>query len=288
VIVNDIDDTWSADLVDMQAFSKYNKGVKYLLTVIDIFSKYAWVIPLKNKTGESVTEAFEKIILEGRLPVNLWVDEGKEFYNKKFESFLNKNKINIYHTFNEGKAVVIERFNRSLKRIMWKYFTANNTYTYLDNLQDMVDKYNKTKHSSIKMTPTEASKNLNKGTVYFNLYGDLKIPKSKTKFKIGDRVRLSKLKRHFEKGYTPNWTEEIFIIYKINNTNPRTYTIKDLNDEIIQGSFYEQELLPTTQEVFRIEKVIRRDYKKKQALVKWKGYSEKFNSWVPFSDLEQI
>jgi len=184
VIVNDIDDTWSADLVDMQAFSKYNKGVKYLLTVIDIFSKYAWVIPLKNKTGESVTEAFEKIILEGRLPVNLWVDEGKEFYNKKFESFLNKNKINMYHTFNEGKAVVIERFNRSLKRIMWKYFTANNTYTYLDNLQDMVDKYNKTKHSSIKMTPIEASKNLNKGIVYFNLYGNLKIPKSKAKFKI--------------------------------------------------------------------------------------------------------
>tara|TARA_Y100001956_G_scaffold46976_1_gene45610 strand:+ start:327 stop:1214 length:888 start_codon:yes stop_codon:yes gene_type:complete len=295
----------------MQAFSKENKGIKYLLTVIDIFSKYAWAVPLKNKTGESVTDAFNKIVSgkalnpeggvsgkalnpEGgvsskeRIPQNLWVDEGKEFYNKTFQSFLNKNKINMYHTFNQGKAVVIERFNRSLKRIMWKYFTANNTYTYLNDLQSMVDKYNNTKHSSIKMTPNQASKQPNKGAVYFNLYGDLKVSKSKPKFKIGDRVRLSKIKRHFEKGYTPNWTEEIFIIDGIQNTNPITYTIRDLNNELVQGSFYEQELLSTKQEVYRIEKVIRRDYKKKQALVKWKGYSGRFNSWIPFSDLKQV
>ena len=99
----------------MQAFSMENKGIKYLLTVIDIFSKYAWAVPLKNKTGESVTEAFNNIVSEGRTPKNLWVDEGKEFYNKTFQSFLDKNTINMYHTFNEGKAVVIERFNRSLK-----------------------------------------------------------------------------------------------------------------------------------------------------------------------------
>ena len=285
VIVNDIDDTWSADLVDMQAFSKDNKGIKYLLTVIDIFSKYAWAIPLKNKTGESVTDAFNKIVSEGRSPQNLWVDEGKEFYNKTFQSMLDKNDINMYHTFNEGKAVVIERFNRSLKRIMWKYFTANNTYIYADNLSKMLEQYNNKKHSSIKMTPKKASKQSNKGVVYFNLYGDLKTPKSKPKYKIGDMVRLSKIKRYFEKGYTPNWTEEIFIIDGIQNTNPRTYTIRDLNNEILKGSFYEQELLPTKQEIFRIEKVIRRDYKKKQALVKWKGYNEKFNSWIPFSNL---
>ena len=294
VIVNDVDDTWSADLVDMQAFSKENKGTKYLLTVIDVFSKYAWAVPLKNKTGESVTDAFNKIVSgkgrvsEGRMPQNLWVDEGKEFYNKTFQSFLNKNKINMYHTFNEGKAVVIERFNRSLKRIMWKYFTANNTYTYLNDLPKMLEQYNNTKHSSINMTPIQASKQSNKGTVYFNLYGDLKVLKNKPKFKIGDRVRLSKIKRHFEKGYTPNWTEEIFIIDGIQNTNPRTYTIRDLNNELVQGSFYEQELLSTKQEVYRIEKVIKRDYKKKQALVKWKGYSDKFNSWIPFSDLKQV
>jgi hypothetical protein len=270
----------------MQAFSKYNKGINYLLTVIDIFSKYAWVVPLKDKRGTSVTEAFNKIITKERKPIHLWVDQGVEFYNKTFKSLLSKHNINMYHTFNEGKAVVIERFNRTLKEIMWKYFTANNTNTYISHLQQMVDKYNTTKHSSIKMTPTQASNCSNKDAVYSNLYGSMKQTKIKPKFKIGSRVRLSKLKRYFEKGYTPNWTEEIFIISGINNTNPITYSIKDLNEEAIQGSFYQQELLPTKQEVFRIEKVIRR--KNNQALVKWKGYSDKFNSWVSLSDLHKI
>ena len=133
----------------MQAFVRYNKGIRYLLTVIYIFSNFFWVIPLKDKTGKSVTEAFTKII-KPRITNHLWVDEGTEFFNKTFKQFLADNKINIYHTFNEGKAVVIELFNRTLKRIMWKHFTANNTNSYLDKLQDMVDKYNSTKHSTIK------------------------------------------------------------------------------------------------------------------------------------------
>ena len=107
--------------------------------------------------------------------------------------------------------------------------------------------------------------------------------KQKPKFKIGDKVRISKYKRNvFDKGYTPNWTEELFTIDKIQYTNPITYEIKDLNNEEIKGSFYEPELLKAKQDVFRIDKVIRRDYKKKQALVKWKGYSDDFNSWIPF------
>ena len=288
MIVTDIDDTWSADLVDMQAFARYNKGIKYLLTVIDVFSKYAWVVPLKDKTGKSVTEAFVGLVEQGRHPNNLWVDEGTEFYNKTFKKFLEDNKINMYHTFNFGKAVVIERFNRTLKQIMWKYFTANNTNTYLNNLPDMVKKYNNTKHRSIKMSPTNASKSENKGNVYFNLYGGDKRPsrsESSLKHKIGDKVRISKLKRHFEKGYTPNWTEEIFVIDEILNTNPVTYRLKDLNQEEIKGTFYEQELSKAKQEIFRIEKIIKKDYKNQRALVKWKGYSKDFNNWVKFSDI---
>ena len=145
------------------------------------------------------------------------------------------------------------------------------------------------KHSSIKMTPVEASKKKNESTVYYNLYGDMKQLSSKPKFKVGDKVRISKYKRKvFDKGYTPNWTEEIFLIDKIQSTNPITYRLKDLNNEEIQGIFYEQELLPAKQDVFRIEKVIRRDYKKKQALVKWVGYSDDFNSWIPLSNLQDL
>ena len=139
---------------------------------------------------------------------------------------------------------------------------------YLDILPKILQQYNSTKHSSIKMTPVEASKKKNENTVYFNLYGDMEQLSSKPKFKIGDKVRISKYKRKvFDKGYTPNWTEEIFLIDKIQSTNPITYRLKDLNNEEIQGSFYEPELLPAKQDVFRIEKVIRRDYKKKQGLV---------------------
>ncbi|KAL9986004.1 hypothetical protein ACROYT_G000057 [Oculina patagonica] len=290
VISNGIDEIWSADLVFMDKLSKWNKGYKYLLTIIDVFSKFAWAIQLKDKKGASITSAFNNIIInDKRKPEYLWVDKGSEFYNKTFKEWLKQNDIKMYSTFNEGKAVVIERFNRTLKNKMYKQFTIQGNTQYLEMLPILVKEYNNTKHSSIKMTPTEASKEKNQGIVYLNLYGDMEPLSATPKFKVGDKVRISKYKRKvFDKGYTPNWSEEIFIVDKIQYTNPITYKLKDLNNEEIQGSFYESELLKAKQEVFRIDKVIRRNYKKKQALVKWKGYSDEFNSWIPIKDLQHI
>ena len=172
---------------------------------------------------------------------------------------------------------------------MWKQFTVQGNTVYLDILPKILEQYNNTKHSAIKMTPVEASKKENETAVYYNLYGDMKQLTPQPKFKIGDKVRISKYKtKVFDKGYTPNWTEEIFLIEKIQSTNPIRYRLKDLNNEEIQGSFYEPELLPATQDVFCIEKVIRRDYKKKQALVKGLGYSDDFNSWIPLSNLQEL
>ena len=131
VVVHGLDDIWSADLVDMQSFSKYNKGVRFLLTVIDLFSRYAWVIPLKDKTGAVMRDAFQSILhASGRKPKKLWVDEGKEFYNRVLERSLRGNNIDIYSTHNEGKAVGVERFNRTMKTRMWGYFTDNSTNKY--------------------------------------------------------------------------------------------------------------------------------------------------------------
>ena len=289
VIVNHIDEIWAADLIDMQKFSKWNRGYKYLMMVIDVFSKYGWIVPLKDKKAESVTNAFKTIFNKGRKPQYLWVDKGKEFYNKHLKDLLDKYNIKIYSTENEEKSSVVEIWNRTIKSKMWKQFTIEGNTQYLDMLPKILKQYNNTKHSSIRMTPTEASKKSNKGTVYFNLYGDMKQVTSKPKFKVGDKIRISKYKRNvFDKGYTPNWTEELFIIDKIQYTNPITYELKDLNNEEIKGSFYEPELLKAKQDVFRIDKVIRRDYKKKQALVKWKGYSDDFNSWIPLRDLNII
>ena len=273
----------------MQQFSKWNKGYRYLLMVLDVFSKYGWIVPLKDKKGETVAEAFKKIFKEGRKPQYLWTDKGKEYHNKHVKELLDKNKITLYSTENEEKSSVCERWNRTIKSKMCKQFTVQGNTIYLDMLPKLVEQYNNTKHSSIKMTPVEASKKKNEGLVYFNLYGDMETLKQKQKFKIGDKVRISKYKRNvFDKGYTPNWTEEVFIVDRVKYTNPNTYKLKDLNNEEIKGSFYELELLEAKQDVFRIDKIIRRDYKKKQALVSWKGYSDDFNSWIPIKDLKNI
>ena len=154
----------------------------------------------------------------------------------------------MYSTFNEGKAVVIERFNRTLKTKMYKQFTIQSNTIWYNILDKLAKKYNSKKHSSTKMTPIEASKKKNEGIVYFNPYGDMEQLSSKPKFKVGDEVRISKYKRKpFDKSYTPNWTEEVFTVDKIQYTNPVTYILKDLNNEKIKGSFSESELLKAKQ-----------------------------------------
>ena len=256
--------------------------------VLDVFSKYGWIVPLKDKKGKSVAAAFKKIFSEGRKPEKLWVDKGKEYYNKNVKELLNSEGIEMYSTENEEKSSVCERWNRTMKTKMWKRFTAQNSTEYIDMLPGLVEEYNNTKHRSIGMTPVEASKKKNEGSVFLKLYGDMRTKGVRAKFKVGDRVRISKYKRSvFDKGYTPNWTEEIFVVDTVVYTDPITYKLKDLSGEEIQGSFYEQELLKTEQPLtgpFRIEKIIRsrRDTRsgKMKFLVKWSGYPEKFNSWV--------
>ena len=144
-------------MVDIQAFTKFNRGVKYLLAVIDVFSKYGWLIPLKDKTGKSVASALKTIFKERKLG-KMWVDKGKEFYNKDV-----KDLITLYSTENEEKASVVERW--TMKEKMFKYFSANSTNVYIDVLPDLVKEYNNTRHSSIKMTPVQASKKENELTV---------------------------------------------------------------------------------------------------------------------------
>ena len=190
-----------------------------------------------------------------------------------------------FSTENKEKSSVCERWNHTIKTKMWKQFTVQGNTACIDILPKILKQYNNTKHSCIKMPHIEASKKKNESTLYFNLHGDMEQLSSKPKFQVGDKVRISKYKRKvFDKGYTPNWTEEIFLIDKIQSTNPITYSLKDLNNEEIQGSFYEPELLKAKQDIFHIDKVIWRNYKKRQALVSWKGYSDDFNFWVPLKD----
>ena len=153
--------------------------------VIHVFRKYGWIVPLKDKKGETITRAFQSIFKEGRKPKYLWTDKGSEFYNKHFKDLLNKHNITLYSTENKEKSSVVERWNRTVKNKMWRQFTAQGNTMYLDILPEILEQYNNTKHSSIKMTPTEASKKKNEGTVYFNLYGNLKQLSFQPKFQVG-------------------------------------------------------------------------------------------------------
>ena len=290
VFAKTIDDIWSADLIEMVPLAKYNKGYKYLLMIIDVFSKYGWIMPVKAKTGAAVSAAFEKVFeTSGRVPSKLWVDKGREFYNATVQQLLKKKGVSMYSTENEEKSSIVERWNRTIKRNMWKYFTANNTHKYIDILPELVEKYNKTYHRSIKTTPIKASKPNNFNHVFKALYGNMKQLERKPKFKVGDRVRITKKKKTFEKGFTTNWSEELFIITKVKITKPPTYEIEDLNGKPIQGTFYEQELQKSKQSSYRVEKVLKRRKAKngqKEVYVKWKGYDTSFNSWIPLSDLK--
>jgi Chromo (CHRromatin Organisation MOdifier) domain len=276
----------------MQEWSKVNKGYRYMLNVIDIFSKYAWSIPLKDKKGTTVLDGFKQIVNESkRIPKKIWVDEGKEFYNKDVTGWLKENDITRYSTHGEHKSAVVERFNRTLKEIMWKRFTAENTRNWINMIDKLIFDYNKRLHSTLGMTPAKASLKENEIKVIENtLNKTRKIPQSKVKLKVGDKVRISRIKGLFEKGYLPNWSEALYIIDQVQKTVPVTYKIKDSLGRIIDGSFYNEELQKSNQEVYRVEKVIR---KKKidgveHVFVKWSGYSDEYNSWIPIEDSKKL
>ena len=291
VFAKNVDSIWAADLVDMQYYARTNQGYKYILMIIDVFSKYGWAIPLKTKKGPEVAKAFTDLWKIQKPPKMLWTDKGTEFLNKYMTASLTEHNVHLYWTENEEKSCIVERWNRTIKRTMWKYFTKHQTGIYINILPEMIQKYNSTYHRSIKCTPSDARKPANYQHVFDALYAgkNRKIrEKTNPKFKIGDKVRIAKKKKTFEKGYTTNWTEEIFTVVKVQPTIPVTYKIEDTNGEEVQGTFYEPELQKTKQETYRIEKILRRRTRKKDGVkevyVKWKGYSRK--QWIPESDIQ--
>ena len=284
IIVNHINEIHSTDLVDMSQYSKMNKGYKYIFTNIDVFSKIAYGYPLKSKKIQDIKSCFEKIF-ENNKPKFIWSDKESSFLSKEMQQFFKDNNVKIYHTNSHLKAVVIERFNRSLRELMMKEFVKNNNTVWYNILPNLIKIYNNRYHSTIKMKPNQVNKN-NEKYIKENIYSYNKTSKI-PKFKINDLVRIS-LKRRpiFDKpSGNIKWSEELFKIHSINKSNVITYKIKDLNDEIIEGIFYERELQKTknNSEVYIIEKIIRKN--KNKYLVKWRNYSNDFNSWIDKNDI---
>ena len=282
VIVGGVGHQWQADLIDVSRIRKHNKGMKYLLTCIDVFSKKAWVVPLKDKFGATLMKAFQSI--PDPLPQRLQTDKGSEFVNRKFQSWLKEKGVHFFTTENEDiKASIVERFNRTLKTKLWRYFTRKNTLTYLDVLEDVVDVYNRTPHRTIDMAPLDVD-DKTMGRVWYRLYTD-PVEYKDPDLDVGDTVRISKARRTFKKGYLPQWTEEVFTVSKKLHTHPPTFTLRDWDGEELKGTFYAQELQKVikTDDVYRIEKILKEE--KGRLFVKWLGYPDQFNSWVNRKDI---
>ena len=284
VFVRNVDDIFGADLIDMQAISKQNKGFKYILMVEDIFSKYGWAVPLKTKTGVAVRDALKRIF-DHHVPKKLWSDAGREFFNKEVKTLLKKHDITIYSTENDEKCSVVERWNRTIKTKLWKYFTANGTRKYIDILDALIEKYNNTFNRAIGMTPVEARKPGNHSVVFRNLYEKkmAELGEKRPKFKVGDKVRLGVKKDLFEKSYVINWSDRIYIIKRVLATRPVTYIVENDKGEEHKGKFYEQDLQKTKVDEFRIQKVLKKT--KDSALVRWMDYDSSYDSWVPLKEL---
>ena len=284
VIVNHINEIHSTDLVDMTQYSKMNRGYKYIFTNIDVFSKIAYAYPIKSKKYRILNPVLKKYSKKSK-PKYIWSDKESSFFSKEMQKFFKDNDVKIYHSNSHLKAVIIERFNRSLRELMMKEFVKNNNTVWYNILPKLIKIYNNRYHSTIKMKPIKVNKS-NEKYIKENIYTYNKTSKN-PKFRIEDLVRISlKTRKIFDKpSSNVKWTEELLKIHLINKSNVITYKIKDLNDEIIEGIFYERELQKTknTSEVYVIEKIIRKN--KNKYLVKWRGYSNDFNSWIDKDDI---
>lgn len=283
-VVKGIDDLWQGDLAEMTNYSQINRSYKYILVVIDCFSKYLWTRPLKNKTMDEVSTAMADIInTDHRCPKHFQTDFGTEFYNKKFNNLMKQHNISHFSSFSTLKATIAERSIRSLKIRLYKLFSLYGNYKWIHLLNDVTSEYNHSRHRTIGMKPIDVNVENEKEILNSRFLNRCTISR-KRKFKLNDIVRISRSRHVFEKGYTPNYTTELFKIVKVCNTFPPTYLLEDLMGSSIKGGFYEEELLKTQHSnIYLVEKVIRK--RGTQLFVKWLGFDKKHNSWIEAAEV---
>jgi transposase InsO family protein len=292
VQVKGIDDVWGADLMDMQWMDKdkdflnANEGYRYISVWIDVFSKYAWAVPLKTKKPSENFEAFRRVVeLSGRKPRHIWCDKGSEYYGKEFKKPVEALGIQLYSTYGPHKSVVAERFNQTLGRMLWLKFDELQTRKWLNLLPDILEEYNTRKHRTIGMSPTEASKPVHELELFQHMYMP-PLPPIAPRLELGTWVRIARTKGIFEKGSYATWSTEPFQIVGISHGHPPLYYLRDLLGEEILGAFYEAELQQTGDgkrpTIFHVEKVLSRRTinGQNQVLVHWLGLPKKYDSWI--------
>jgi len=288
---------WQADLNDMRGLSEHNRGVNYLLTVIDVFSKWLWVKPLKSKSGVEVAKALKQIF-KNDTPKCLQTDKGTEFTGSTVGKLFKQYKIKYVTTQNPDiKAAVVERVNRTLKTRMWRYLTHKNTLKYIDVLPKLVNAYNHSVHRSLGagLRPVDVTAG-DKKTV-FRVWQHMNrdpVKRRAPQFKSGDTVRITKEKGVFAKGYETNFSKELFVVDRVYGSFPLPlYVLRDTKGKEIVGRFYEHELqkvIVRPDHLYRIDKILdtKGRGRSKRHFVKWQGYGDEFNSWVLASELKQV
>jgi len=277
-------DLWQMDLMEMIPYASINNGYKYILTCIDVFSRFARAIAVKSKDAANMETAVSKLLDDATTPRHVQTDLGKEFYNKKVQSVLEKHNVKHYSVNSQFKAALVERFNRTLRERLNRYFTHKGNKKWIDVLSKIIHAYNKSSHRGLKgRRPIDIGNDMN---IWKEKQMDKKKLQRKKRHREGAVVRISRISNNpFRKNFDQNWSEEVFRIVTIDTTEkPEMYVIKDMDDEIIEGKFYYEELqeiadLPT---IYRIERVIRTrgTGKHKQYFVKWYGYGDNHNSWI--------
>lgn len=296
IFVQGLDEQWSVDLISVIPLEKFNNGHKYILTAVDTLSKYARAAPIKNKTGVAVAGALKKFFKD-KTPRKIRTDLGKEFYNSHVQTLFKKKGIKHFGAYNYTKAAIVERFHRTLRAKLWRYFQATNTWRYVETLPKLIEGYNATTHSATGMAPKNVNEN-NQFLAWRALYGDMlderrswsasrepgqRAPRGD--IAAGQLVRLSKAKHAFEKGYTVSWTDELFRIRRVipptrgvKNSRHR-YIVEDMNGEIVLGSFQREELQPVEKAAKTVRKITRRN--KEGKFVEWRGYPNTLQTFVP-------
>lgn len=285
---------YEADLVDWQAYANENDGTRFMLVVIDCFTKFCWLRALKNKKPESVKEGLIDIFRESsRVPHRLRTDKGKEFDCKMMRTFYEENNIHFFTTTNSTiKCAMVERLNRTLKARFFRHFTHNGNHRFLEEMQKFADSYNNSYHRSIKMTPIEAEHS-DTTVVFFNLYSgktlkELLSPTEQPKAEVGDDVRIAYDRGVFDKSYFSTFTDQTAKVQKVVRQPIPMYSLVDYRQKEIPRKFYSSEIQPIPEPKYRVEKILRERTRngKKEYYVKWLNYPSTENSWI--QDLEDV